>query len=95
MLYWGEIFFCVRVSYIMLCSSGIKLVLEAGRSLELEAADPAIGLLITTHTPDDTRTKTLDKSQKCIDGSWIIPELIFIHRYVEQCQHLKEVSADY
>ena len=40
----------VCVSYIMLCSSGMKLVLEAGRSLELEAVEPAMGLLITTPT---------------------------------------------
>lgn len=57
MLYWGEtpslcLFacVCVCVSYIMLCSSGIKLILEAGRSLELEGAEPAMGLLITTPT---------------------------------------------
>lgn len=48
---WGELSsVCVCVSYIMLCNSGIKLVLEDGRSLELGAVEPAMGLLINTST---------------------------------------------
>ena len=54
-LYWGEfpcVCLCVCVClcgvcpHIMLCSSGMKLVLETGRSFELEA----MGLLITTRS---------------------------------------------
>lgn len=33
---------CVSVSYIMLCSSGMKLVRETGRSLEPEVEEPAM-----------------------------------------------------
>lgn len=49
MLYWGELSLCLCVSHIMLWSSGMKLVLDTERSLELEEAmEPAMGLLITT-----------------------------------------------
>lgn len=46
---------CVSVSYIMLCSSGMKVVRETGRSLEPEVEEPAMA---RNHTHLTKRTYT-------------------------------------
>lgn len=61
LLCWGEspvqcVCVYVWVTYIMPCISGMKLVLGAGRSLELEVVDPAMGLLMTTGAEQAKKT---------------------------------------